>query len=156
MARELCRSGALDQNPEQGNLLLVLPGPPRLPWRGLQQQFCAREMQPQQGSVILPCGCPELVSARPRSGGVPGPAGGWARRRGSYRVLAAGPRSMLWADVGCCPPAGDGYTWRPGFWLANVYLKMLLCINPKYFPPEAKAPCEHNLPVQTEENLYLV
>lgn len=51
---------------------------------------------------------------------------------------------------------GDHYSWQPGFGLANVYLKMLLFINPKYFPPELKALCERNLPAQTEENLYLV
>lgn len=59
-------------------------------------------------------------------------------------------------DSGCCLLVGDHYTWQPGFWLANVYLKMLLHINPKYFPPGLKVLCEHNLTVQTEENLYLV
>jgi len=47
------------------------------------------------------------------------------------------------------------HTWQPECPLPNGYLKMLLGISPKYFPSELKALCEHNLPVQTEENLCL-
>lgn len=111
--------------------------------------------------MILPLQVPRAGpcmenTAQPQSRDVPDPAGVWARLQGSSHMLVSSPHLVLRTGSGCCPPVGDRYSWQPGFWLANVYLKMPLCINPKYFPPQLQALCERNLPVQTEENLYLV
>lgn len=61
----------------------------------------------------------------------------------------------LWIPLWTWARLLNVHTWQPERPLPNGYLKMLLGIGPKYFPSKLKALCEHNLPVQTEENLCL-
>lgn len=77
-------------------------------------------------------------------------------------MFGQGPRATL----KCSPLQPFEQSWGavrqlgitlPGIWiLPGQRLLIVLCLNPKRFSPELKALCEHNLQVQTEENLCLV